>query len=128
MAIAAMFKLGFTYTRSEIHEQIGGSLQSCFLSSGGSVVGICLLKQLNPKAPDVVLVGRGRQKENAAELLHLQGTAVPLFMKTSVNKWHYVGMYSATDCSSSASEIKIHATGSGRHDVAKVLKLKELEW
>jgi hypothetical protein len=119
-----MFKIGSPYSRSEIHGQIGGGLQSCFLVSSRTVVGVCLRPDLNPHAPKIVLVGFGPQKEKAAETLYGQGTAVPVFMKVSVNRWTFRGMFTAVKCSSLNSDVSFHSEGSGRTDVSKVLWLK----
>jgi hypothetical protein len=35
----AMFDIGSTYTRKEIHARLGGSMRACLLEARGSVVG-----------------------------------------------------------------------------------------
>jgi hypothetical protein len=63
-----MFELGVSYTREQIHAQLGRSLQSYLPHVGGRVVAACLRLDTNPDAPAVILVGMGDGIEHAAEL------------------------------------------------------------
>jgi rhodanese-related sulfurtransferase len=59
----------------------------------GSVVGLALRLDLNPDAPDVIIVGKGIRRELRAKILALQGGTVPTYLKRGVNAWEFVGDY-----------------------------------
>ena len=56
-----MFNIGHEYTRDEIHAQVGGSKHSYLPTRNGEVVAACLTKELNPRAPQVILCGNGER-------------------------------------------------------------------
>jgi Domain of unknown function (DUF3883) len=62
-------------------------------TKNGRVVGLALRKDLNPDAPEVIIVGRGPRRESRAKLLEQQATPVPAYMKRGVNSWEYIGEY-----------------------------------
>lgn len=86
-----MFRRGEMYTRWEIHDQVGGALQSFLPTVDGRVVAACLRLDTNPDAPAVILPGTGPGIEGAAARLVAQRVAVPTFLKREVNRWEYVG-------------------------------------
>jgi hypothetical protein len=90
-----MFEMGAGYTRRAINAEIGGNMQGCLPTRGGHVVGVCFVKKMNPNGPNVILVGRGRDKEKAASLLASQQDAVPVFVKIEKNSWKYLGLFRA---------------------------------
>jgi hypothetical protein len=118
-----MFEIGSSYTRSEIRQKIGGGTRSCLLESKGAVVGVCFVDKLNPQAPRAILVGRGPQKERAAQMLAAQATAVPVFVKRRSNAWEHLGNFKGEGYIASAEERARYVEGSGREDVAGVLLL-----
>ncbi len=122
-----MFELGRTYTRNEIHEQVGGGIQAYLPTKGGSVVCACLTPDDNPDAPGVVLVGDGPVIVATAEQFVTAGNAVPTFLKRSVNAWEYVGMYRATGISHDADEIARRAEAASRDDVVMILYLESVD-
>lgn len=63
-----MFEAGREYTRDEIHAYCGGSKQSYLPTKNGAVVAACLTHALNPRAPQVILCGRGARIEPAGQL------------------------------------------------------------
>jgi len=46
-----MFIVGKAYTREDIHDEVGGQVQSSLPTVDGQVVCACLSKNMNPNAP-----------------------------------------------------------------------------
>jgi hypothetical protein len=109
-----MFNVGSEYTRDEIHAQVGGSKQSYLPTKNGAVVAACLTHDLNPRAPNVVLCGRGPRIEPAGELLGMQTYAIPVFLKRGVNRWEYQGLFRPTASYTSGPQFNSFVAGSGR--------------
>jgi hypothetical protein len=59
----------------------------------GRVVGLALRLDLNPAAPEVIIVGNGIRRELRAKLVASQGGTVPTYLKRGVNAWEFVGNY-----------------------------------
>ena len=95
------FIIGQDYSRREIHEKVGGSLVSYLPTREGAVVCACLTKKLNPRAPEEILVGTGPGIEGAGEILIGQTSPIPVFIKRSVNRWTYHGLWQVKEIPSS---------------------------
>jgi hypothetical protein len=119
-----MFKLGKSYTRHQIHQAVGGSVQSYLPTKKGEVVAACLRKDLNPRAPSVIIVGRGPRIEAAGRILAQQASAVPVFLKLKINTWQYEGMFKSSRSLTTQSECASYVEGSGRGDVAQIILLQ----
>jgi len=61
----------------------------------GEVKGLALRLDLNPEAPEFIVVGHGPRKVSNALLFAKSGKAVPAYIKRDVNKWEYMGHYRA---------------------------------
>ncbi len=57
----------------------------------GRVVRLALRLDLNPDAPDVIIVGKGIRRELRAKLVASQGGTAPTYLKRGVNAWEFVG-------------------------------------
>lgn len=91
----------------------------------GKVLGVAIHLNLNPEAPNIVLVGRGEQRQHRARLYVTQATAVPAFVKRASNQWEYIGNYRALKYSESKDVIKQFDAGNRTPDtVAGVLFLE----
>jgi hypothetical protein len=119
-----MFEIGEDYTRSQIHELIGGSMQPCLVRSGENVIAVCFLRGKNPRAPGEIFVGRGPSKEAAAELFVRQPEAAPTFEKITKNAWRYLGLYRCLSYATEPRSISEANRASNRTDVAGVLRLE----
>jgi hypothetical protein len=122
------WQLGRSYTRREIHNAVGGSVQSYLpTNKDAGVVAACLRPDLNPDAPDVVLPGRGAEIERTADWLcdHPQHE-VPVFLKRDTNRWEYVGRYRCAGWSDDTTEIQKRTPGSRSDPVYRVLFLKRV--
>ncbi len=97
----AEFQLGQMYTRQEISEVLGGSVQLYLPHVNGRVVCGCFdpTEKMNPDAPEEVLFGEPYPTpviDKAATMVFEQGrncNAIPVFLKRSANQWEYVGEY-----------------------------------
>jgi len=125
----AIFTLGCDYTRAEIHAHLGGSVVSCLPSRDGVIVAACLSKTFSPRAPEIVLCGRGVQTTPLSELFaHLQ-SAIPVFLKRAANRWQYRGEFIVAQSLSSGARFESFIAGSGRAvaSVSYVVVLKPSE-
>jgi len=116
---------GQRYSRDEIAAHFGGSAIEYLPTVKGRVVCACLRPDLNPDAPQVILVGRGPIIEGSADLLCEQRDLIPVFIKQRTNEWELVGHYAVERCSQAAEEIVRHQTAAGRDDVTRVIYLRE---
>jgi hypothetical protein len=118
-----MFRLGESYTRKQISEQVGGNPMSYLPDVDGRVVAACLKPDINPAAPSVIVVGRGSAREQAADLLVRQGTPVPVFLRRRERQWEYVGDFRVKRSSRSTTEIAKYARHSSHPDIVMVIHM-----
>jgi hypothetical protein len=118
-----MFENGKTYTREDIHRQLGGDVQSYLPHVGGQVVAACLRPDTNPDAPRVILPGTGEGIERSADLLVGQKTPVPTFLKRRSGEWEYVGDFVVERWSQDSAELAEHSRRSGRNDISRVIHM-----
>lgn len=96
------------------------------------VKGLALRLDLNPNTPNVVIVGKGKDKERNAKLFVNSGSSAPTYVKRNVNKWEFVGNYYVVDYKTDRETIKFHCTDPNNPDryirildkVAGILLLK----
>lgn len=77
-------------TTKELEQATAGG-DDFIRTAKGSVVGLALRLDLNPDAPDVIIVGIGVRRELRAKLVASQGGTVPTYLKRGVNAWEFVG-------------------------------------
>jgi len=118
-----MFRRGEMYTRWQIHDQVGGALQSFLPTVDGRVVAACLRLDTNPDAPAVILPGTGPGIEGAAARLVAQRDAVPTFLKRAVNCREYVGMYGVKRSTADPDVIAPHARRARRTDITSLIEM-----
>ena len=118
-----MFKIGEAYTRKQIHEQLGGSVQSFLPTVDGEVVCACLSKEMNPNAPHEILVGNKPIVMKSAEQFSRQTTSIPVFIKEVSNEWVCVGNYTVKKITRREDVIDEYDLG-GRDDIQIVLELE----
>lgn len=94
-------KLGHKYSRREISKMIGGSPVAYLPYKDGEVLCGCFTRssRYNPGAPEEVLFGSGPVVEETAEMIHRQGTPIPVFIYRAPAQWEYVGDYRCTGLS-----------------------------
>jgi hypothetical protein len=99
--MSTLFKIGRYYTRDEIAEALGGAKQWYLPTVKRRVVAVCLRKEHNPKAPNVVLCGFGKRVEKTGEWLASETLSLPVFVKDEINRWQYHGRYKVISSSTS---------------------------
>ena len=118
------FQFGEFYSRSEIHDRVGGGVQDYLPHTQGLVVCGCFSTVLNPDAPSIVLPGRGSGIEKWAGVFGQQRWFVPCFMKRGTGQWEHVGNYRVASQSHRPNEIAEHAASTLRDDITSVLHLE----
>lgn len=118
-----MFELGQNYTRQEIHDQLGGDLQSYLPIANGRAVCACLNRDKNPEAPNVVVVGTGPGIENAGELLAMQVGSIPVFLKQESNAWTFQGSFEVARSTQDPAELAPYKTANGS-EITRLIYLK----
>lgn len=89
--------LGQCYTRQEISDKLGGSIQSYLPTVDERVVCGCFNRRENPEAPKEILFGNAGASPDinrCADLVFAQGQKgqeIPVFVKVSTNNWKYIG-------------------------------------
>ena len=119
-----LFQIHLNYTRQQIHDQLGGDLQSYLPHVDGQVVCGCFDPALNARAPFEIDLGTGRDIERYADRLYTQRTSVPVFLKRGTFEWEYVGDFVATDLSNNEDDL-FPAKAFRRQDARSVLYLEE---
>lgn len=117
-------KLGSSSTREQINAMLGGGVQAFSPTRNGHVVCGCFKLDLNPDAPEVVLVGVGPQRERSAEIAVLQKTPFPVFLKRDVDEWEYVGDYLAVRYLDRGHKLLEAEERAKRKDVAGILYME----
>jgi len=128
-ATSPIFTLGGEYTRAEIHAHLGGSVVSCLPTRNGLIVAACLSKKFSPRAPEIVLCGRGARTTPVSTLFAHQKIAIPVFLKSASSRWQYRGEFIVAQSFSSGAEFESFITGSGRAvaSVSHVVLLKRFK-
>ena len=121
-----MFDKNQLYTRRQIHDILGeGGLDDYLPHKNKEIVCGCFREDTNPEAPDIILVGNGRDIYRYACIFCKQKHFVPVFIKKAVNEWRYVGDYRVERWSESASDISKQKRLSGRTEIRRVLFLEQ---
>ena len=122
-----MFTPGSSYTRGEIHAQLGGSVVACLPTRDGHIVAACLSQKFSPQAPEVVLCGQGARTGPLSALFAAQKTALPVFLKSAAGRWQYRGQFVVDRSCSAGAEFESFIAGSGRSvaSVSHVVVLKQ---
>lgn len=111
-----------TFTTDEIAQKLAGG-DSYIRTKNKEVKGLAITTDLNPEAPEVIVVGTGpRIKENAR--LYLESKIyVPVYIKQSVNKWKYMGEYKAVSYAQDSETIEKHRATRPKNSVDGILFL-----
>jgi hypothetical protein len=122
-----MFDIFRDYTRLQIYETLGGSRQSYLPTADGRVLCACLRSDINPKAPNIVVVGRGKGIEHEGDVLASQREPIPVFVKRASNAWTYHGLFRVHGSSQRAADIRLHAPTESRSEITRVIFLQPAE-
>jgi hypothetical protein len=89
---------GKLYTYDQVMGGLEGGRRQFYLPyRGRRVFGALLDPNLNPEAPEKILVGNRRDVPQAAILFWRQQTPVPTFVKKATNQWEFKGEYAVAD-------------------------------
>lgn len=103
------FKIGQTYSRAQISQQLGGNRIWFLPVKNNKVVCGCFTMSDNPDAPEEVLFGPGPKREETAQLVFEQGKsgqAIPIFLFRDAKKWKFVGKYRCVGLSQDSNLIR----------------------
>jgi hypothetical protein len=122
-----MFELNKNYTREFIHTECGGNKQSFLPSKHGKVVAACLRADLNPQAPQVIICGSSASAKAAGRTLATQGGTIPVFIKTAVDSFRFVGEYAVGESLTAPLDYAPYMknTGFSVGQVSRVLKMTQ---
>jgi hypothetical protein len=121
------FTIGEYYSRREIHEALGGELETYLPQRDGQIVCACLTEELGSDVPNKVLIGDAPKVIEKANLLLTQSEPIPVFLKVAKNHWQYVGEYRVDGSSTSSVVIEQEEEASGRNGIVMVLYLRRAE-
>ena len=88
--------IGDTFTRRSISKLLGGSEVPFAPTKDAKVTCLCLDPERNPKAPEAILPGTGKDIERMKDQVIDQKGPFPTFLKRKVNEWEFVGEFYVT--------------------------------
>lgn len=117
------FRKGAIYTHADLIDAFGGEVKGgIFLpSNGGRIVCGCITTEMNPDAPECILVGNRPRVVARARKMANQGGSIPIFVKQAVNQWEYRGTYDFVRFSQDPADFRSLAAEAGRDDVVAAL-------
>ncbi len=119
------FVVGEEYPLALIQEAFGGDNMSYLPETGGRIVCGRFTTDMNPNAPERVLVGDRPRVKRKAELLAQQGGMLPVFMKQGPNRWRYHGLMRFVEYVTDSRVVEPEAKAAGRAgEIAGVLVLR----
>ncbi|WP_395004851.1 DUF3883 domain-containing protein [Undibacterium sp.] len=96
-------------------------------TKSGTVKGLALRLDLNPNAPDIVVVGKGVIIESSARLFLESGVSVPTFVKRAANAWKFIGDYRAMEYKTDKATIRANHADRRIEDIAGILFLERTD-
>lgn len=93
-----MFEKGKKYSRLEIQQKLGGSLDEFLPHENGRIVCGCFKLFSSPAAPRVILLDNKPELLEWARLLRKQSGSIPVFVKDRGNEWECKGHYRVKAC------------------------------
>ncbi|SEM35824.1 protein of unknown function [Syntrophus gentianae] len=112
-------------TRQLAMELAGGD--SYIRTKNGKVKGLALRLDLNPEAPEIIIVGVGPRIVRNAHLLANEKRPVPAYVKRATNQWEYMGLYHATSYRCDEETINRFRHKRSRNDVDGILFLEPVD-
>lgn len=94
-------------TTPELAEKLAGG-DSYIRTKDNVVKGLAITTELNPEAPEVIVVGNGPRIKANARLFLEQQEYVPVYLKQAVNTWKFLGKYKADRYSQDPKTIELH--------------------
>lgn len=118
-----MFQENHSYSREDIHLQLGGGIQDMLPHLKGRVVCVCVRPDIHPDAPDILLISAANSIYRWACVFCNQKFPIPAFLRQQSKQWLYIGPYFVEAWTENRAEIAIHSQRAKRHDIQRVLFL-----
>jgi hypothetical protein len=117
------FRKGSVYTHQDLIDAFGGEVKGgIFLPTrDGRVVCGCITMDMNPEAPECILIGDKPRVVARAEKMAAQGGTIPIFIKRGVNQWEFRGPYDFVRISHDPGDFAALAREAGRDDIVAAL-------
>ena len=120
------FKERGYYSREQIKSVVGGAILPALVRSG-EIVAVCLRRDMNPEAPEIYLNGNGINMIRDFNILCIQTTPFPVFVKENDrDTWQSKGNYLVDYYKTDSATINTHKKNSGRNDIYAVVFLKKV--
>lgn len=111
-----------TLTTDELAQELAGG-DSYIRTKNNIVKGLAITTNLNPEAPEIIVVGKGKKIVSNAMLFVKQQQYVPVYVKQTVNSWKYLGEFKADKYTRDVDIIEKHRKNRLASDVDGVLFL-----
>mgnify|MGYP003382127907 CR=1 FL=1 len=102
------------YTLDEIRAVLGGETMSYLPQRGSRIVCGRFTSEMNPEAPEKVLVGNPPKVQRKAELLAQQRGVLPIFLKLGPGEWQYRGPMEFVEFVTDMAIVEPKAAAAGR--------------
>lgn len=97
-------------TTEQLAQILGGG--DCFIRTrDGNVTGMAIRLDLNPEAPNRILVGKGRRLESLSKKMVAANAFLPVYLKLATNQWALLGHYKAQKFETDPSEVESYRKG-----------------
>lgn len=93
----------------------------------GEVKGLALRLDLNDKAPEIVVVGKGPRIEARAQLFLASSVSVPTYVKRGTNAWELIGDYRAVAYMTDSASIHLYSGERPINEIAGILFLERTD-
>jgi hypothetical protein len=118
------FNVESFYTRDEIHDALGGDIQSFLPEKNGQIVCACLADDIDPPGRQVMLIDDGPDYQRG-EILSEQAGSIPVFLQEGI-EWEYLGEYEVEKVSTDLVVIDhFEPFVAGRFEVCMVIFLRK---
>jgi predicted HNH restriction endonuclease len=104
--------VGCRYTWKEVEKNWHGE-QTYLAKRDGRIVCATLVKESNPEAPEVMIVGSKPRNMQRAEEFCEQGGSIPMFIKHAVNQWEFMGHYELVSFATDRDTLRRHERVAG---------------
>lgn len=121
-----MMKPGHRISTRKLEEVTAGG-RDYIRTKDGQVKGLALRPDLNPRAPEVIIVGNGPNIVRRAELLLGSQSNVPAFIKCNSGEWEYRGDYRAIAYCTDRATIGTYRDSRPANSVAGILFLEKAD-
>jgi hypothetical protein len=112
---------GNLYTRKEISQLLGGSMQEYLPHVNYQVIAGAFTTTANPEAPDAIFVPNRPYVIKWARIAAGQSFRIPIFLKRTISGWEYVGNYRAVALLEEESAVLRYRRKHPHLDIAMVL-------